>query len=270
VEEAEHWLKTEFIGAPLYHTIAEIAENHSGLMTFDGTFDYTFDRTIPPSNILIAAERVICLYAYYTAIPFVDLIQTPNGFAVVSNSNQAPASKERVERLLEFVMVRLTSALDFLLVFSYSYSTFRDLWKKETEAFNRHTEIVYWTTDELQRYANQKKLNFKDLISSHPQILHFQSQVAEYISMNYLKELIDKRRNAALSEEDRNVWLEVQQIIGLKLQKLDSYLLTEQLVNYLIAHPSDFPTYFDSPEYRLKMERYYKNRKNDPTFFFNG
>ena len=34
------------------------------------------------------------------AIPQLDLILTPNGFGIVSNQNIAPASKERIERLL--------------------------------------------------------------------------------------------------------------------------------------------------------------------------
>lgn len=34
------------------------------------------------------------------AVPQLDLVLTPNGFGVVSNTNIAPASKERVERLL--------------------------------------------------------------------------------------------------------------------------------------------------------------------------
>jgi len=270
LEEAEISLRTELIGAPLYYRIAQIAGGEPQAMIFDGVFDYTFDESIPPADILKAAQRVVCLKAYLSAIPFVDLIQTPNGFAVVNNSNQAPASRERVERLLESVSLRLTQALDFLILFAASYSVFRQLWQKETGLFNRHTEIVYWTTDELQKYSNQKRLRYSDLRSAHPLVLDLQSQTAQTVSNDYLNELIDKRRNAALNLQDRRVLERVKQIVGLKLQKIDSYPLTEQLANYLAARPSDFSTYFASQEYRLKIKRPYENKKSDPTFFFNG
>ena len=48
-----------------------------------------------------AAEAFVCYSASYEAIPALDLIATPNGFAVVSNQNLAPASKERVAALRE-------------------------------------------------------------------------------------------------------------------------------------------------------------------------
>lgn len=38
--------------------------------------------------------------AFHNAIPSLDLVLTPNGFGIVSNTNVVPASKERIERLL--------------------------------------------------------------------------------------------------------------------------------------------------------------------------
>ena len=45
-------------------------------------------------RIIVASEAML------HAIPQLDLILTPNGFGIVSNQNIAPASKERIERLL--------------------------------------------------------------------------------------------------------------------------------------------------------------------------
>jgi hypothetical protein len=39
-------------------------------------------------------QAAVCLKACGAGIPFPDPVQTPNGFAVVGNSNQAPAGKE--------------------------------------------------------------------------------------------------------------------------------------------------------------------------------
>ena len=43
---------------------------------------------------------IIACEAFRRSVPSLDLILTPNGFGIVSNSNIAPASKERVERLI--------------------------------------------------------------------------------------------------------------------------------------------------------------------------
>jgi hypothetical protein len=290
--DAELWLRNEILGAPLYYAILTISLTPPGEAVFDGTFDYTFDETIPPSDILKATEEVICLKAYLSGIPFLDLIQTSNGFAVVSNSNQAPASKERVERLLEFVKRRLTDALDFLFEFAFSYSTFRDLWKQAGEVFRRHTEIVFLTTGELKRYSANQSATFMDLLTLHPVILSIQADIAGYFSTAYMEELIEKRRNAGLSAFDIRILRSVQILAGLKLQRsgvllieqeinrveisqkkfaensADFHPLIEQEVNYMTDHPAGYPTYMASAEYRLKVSRKYENEKEHATYMF--
>ncbi|MDR1339257.1 MAG: hypothetical protein LBK58_04295, partial [Prevotellaceae bacterium] len=258
------------LGVPLYYAILAISQNPPEDSVFDGTFDYTFDETIPPADILKAAEPVICLKAYLSGIPFLDVVQTPNGFAVVNNTNHAPASKERVERLLEFVKRRLTAALDFLIEFAFSYSIFRGLWKQEEELFNRHTEIVYLTTNELRRYSANQSATCMDLFTIHPVVLSLQSEIAGYFSAAYLDELIEKRRNVKLSVFDSHVFRAIQTIAGLKLQKASFYHLVESEVNYMIGHPDEYPAYMASAEYKLKMSQKYENRQRHATFFFGG
>lgn len=43
---------------------------------------------------------IIACEAFRRSVPSLDLILTPNGFGIVSNNNVAPASKERIERLV--------------------------------------------------------------------------------------------------------------------------------------------------------------------------
>jgi len=267
LEEAEIWLKTEVLGYPLYYYIDGISGNIPE-STFDGTFDYIFDESIPPSDVVRAAEVVICLKAYLSAIPFVDLIQTPNGFAVVSNSNQAPASKERVERLIEFVKFRLSDNLDFLITFIFSYSSFRELWKKH-ELFERYTEIVYLTGKELMKFANTK-VTFETLDSTRTLILQLQDDLSKYISPEYMKALFKKFRNCDMSAWDKNVRLKLQVLVGLMLQKQETYPMIEKLVNFMVKNIDKFPDFETSQTYKLKLEPKYKNRKSDTIFFFGG
>lgn len=79
LEVAEAWLTTTFLSE------AVLAE----LPTRDAT-----------NKLLHYARMAVVAEAMLHAVPQLDLVLTPNGFGVVSNTNIAPASKERVERLL--------------------------------------------------------------------------------------------------------------------------------------------------------------------------
>ena len=79
LEVAEAWLTTTFLSE------AVLTE----LPTRDAN-----------NKLLHYARMAVVAEAMLHAVPQLDLVFTPNGFGVVSNTNIAPASKERVERLL--------------------------------------------------------------------------------------------------------------------------------------------------------------------------
>ncbi|MGN1239308.1 MAG: DUF6712 family protein [Paludibacteraceae bacterium] len=61
------------------------------------------------------ACRVLATDAFLRAVPSLDLVLTPNGFGVVSNNTIAPASKDRVDRLLTSLENSRDFAIDQLL-----------------------------------------------------------------------------------------------------------------------------------------------------------
>ena len=79
LEVAEAWLTTTFLSEAV---LAELPQE-----------DVT-------NKLLHYARMAVVAEAMLHAVPQLDLVLTPNGFGVVSNTNIAPASKERVERLL--------------------------------------------------------------------------------------------------------------------------------------------------------------------------
>ena len=79
IEEAELWAAESFTGETLFNEIAKE----------------------PEGNVLRRMMAIIvCNHAFMQDIPSLDLVLTPNGFGIVSNANIAPASKDRVERLI--------------------------------------------------------------------------------------------------------------------------------------------------------------------------
>ena len=79
IDLAEHW----------------VIETFTSIKTFGAIQGYVDSN---PTKIITA--KLIASEALRRAIPSLDLVLTPNGFGVVSNQNVAPASKERVDRLI--------------------------------------------------------------------------------------------------------------------------------------------------------------------------
>lgn len=81
LEVAEAWLMTMFLSEAVLTELLSVSENAN-------------------NKLLHYARMAVVAEAMLHAVPQLDLVLTPNGFGVVSNTNIAPASKERVERLL--------------------------------------------------------------------------------------------------------------------------------------------------------------------------
>ena len=81
LEVAEAWLTTTFLSEAVLTELLSVSDNAN-------------------NKLLYYARMAVVAEAMLHAVPQLDLVLTPNGFGVVSNTNIAPASKERVERLL--------------------------------------------------------------------------------------------------------------------------------------------------------------------------
>ena len=64
------------------------------------------------------------------AVPSLDLVLTPNGFGIVSNQNVAPASRERVSRLIASLETSRDNAIEQLVTYLFRWAEWRDgvLW----------------------------------------------------------------------------------------------------------------------------------------------
>ena len=83
-----------------------------------------------PDTLDAHAEDLLCAYvcikAAYEVLPQLDLVLTENGFAVVSNTNLAPASRDRVASLQERLRKDKSVAYDKLLMALMDIPTWKD------------------------------------------------------------------------------------------------------------------------------------------------
>lgn len=223
-------------------------------------------------------NSIIALKAYSGAIPFLDVVQTNNGFAVVNNANQAPASRERVDKLLDWVNERLYFHVDMLIELVAASTQMIAEWRK-FHRFNYFTELLFWTGNEFADYSGnyestyrqKRTYPFVDLHKMHVAIKGFQDEeISSFISADHLQELIDKKREQTLHADEEKLFRRLKIILGLYIQKND-FKAREQLkevVNCMMLKPDQYPTYFNSKEYRLKIAARYENKQEDPTYFF--
>lgn len=71
------------------------------------------------------AVHIVLLKAFADAIPSLDLVVTPTGFGVVNTETIAPASKERIERLIVSLRNGADGELEILLEFCHQYPEWR-------------------------------------------------------------------------------------------------------------------------------------------------
>lgn len=161
-------------------------------------------------------KRVLCQAAFLDAIPILDLQLSEAGFVVQSNQAVSPASKERVEKLKEGTAQRKSKALDILTRFLMDNSRSDDsLYKnwRATRQFEYLSCGIIFGVDEYKRnFATVKSFQevvmtwdgYYKMIPKMKIVLH--GVVAEYLSEDYVKELLEKKRDAeVLAPVEREV-----------------------------------------------------------------
>jgi len=215
-----------------------------------------------------ALRDLIAFTAYKNAIPFVDLIQTNNGFAVVSNNNQAPASKERVERLIAQCSNIIDITTDKFITQVVGFADALTEWTK-AGCFPGLTNCLFLTGYDYGQYGKStKRSNF---LAEKGLLITAQNTVlAPLISKDYLNALIVKVRAKSMGEKDLPALDFCKQILSRYVANDHDNvkLLNDQLANLLESDLVGYKTYADSKEYALKTGANYQNKKSDSTFFF--
>lgn len=101
-------LTAELIASVLPNTLVSVDEETPlaeklmpyYIRSYDLLRDNLFSYEEPSPELAEKLSRVAVLHAFIKAVPALDIVATPTGFAVVSSDGLVPASKERVERLI--------------------------------------------------------------------------------------------------------------------------------------------------------------------------
>ena len=249
---AEEWVAHTFTSQATFSTIAGYAD----------------------ANIIktYAAKVVVC-EAFKNAVPSLDLILTPNGFGIVSNSNVAPASKERVYRLVASLEAERDNAIRLLL----SSLPGEPSWMTSTQC--EYFSATMFPNLDICDYlgvAHQQWLKFQEL---RPALL----EIEQHIATQFLgQEQLDVFRKEAMSPSSTSSLMKtvIRSLQAAEVQMLKASLSPTapsacippsalvSIVNCIRTHPTEFPQWHASPIAELYKPGIYENKKNDKGYWF--
>lgn len=208
------------------------------------------------SKLLIMCERIISLSAFLSAIPELDLVLTQSGFAVHSSEKMSPASRQRVDALIQSVNSRLDKATDTLIDYLITTPMYDDIWRS-TEQFDKITAGLISTYSEFKKYALYTPacaLNYPKSYNEFKQHyagmkISLDTSVASRISQAYTTELLDKYRDRVqLNSNDKKVLEYVRHAVASEVVG-DHYTVFNMLneaVSFMKKNPGQFLTFFSS------------------------
>ena len=243
IDLAENWAVNSFTGEVLFSGICSRSADD-------------------PLRILSA--KLIVTEALRRAIPSLDVVLTPNGFGVVSNQNIAPASKERVDRLIGSLadyrdecianllpaLVGATQWLTSSQAAFFGETLFPDL---------AITDQVKGTGSKWERY-----------LALRPKILDIEASLAEEF---FSPELMVRLRNEVLRKtHTADIARVINAIRGQVVDLLNGGSIRMRdmidVVNHIRRYPNLFPEWHASETAKLFAPPIFKNKKESRGYFF--
>ena len=243
IDLAENWVIETFTSSKTFNTICGYVEDN-------------------PIRIITA--KLVASEALRRAIPSLDLVLTPNGFGVVSNQNIAPASKERVDRLIGSLADYRDDCIANLLPALVGASQW--LASSQASFFSETlfpdlaiTEQVKGTGSKWERY-----------LSLRPKILDIEASLAEEF---FSPELMARLRNEVLRRtHSADLARVINAIRGQVVDLLNGGSIRMRdmidVVNHIRCNPDLFPEWHDSETAKLYAPPIFKNKKEAKGYFF--
>lgn len=243
VSSAEQWIITTFTSMEVMRQIC---------LLDDGT------------PIKVTVERAVVCEAMRTAIPSLDIVLTPNGFGVVSNQNIAPASKERVERLIASLTQQRDELLDSLLSELQGFQGW-----KETKQYQFFAATLFPTL-ELSALCGFKSERWEKYLELRLRAIEAEESLAEeYFSQELMKEF----RIAVIGGEIPNEFATVirgvrAQVVAMIGGEPISTRRMVDLVNFIRCRPESFSAWHNSITAEIFTPPVFKNKKKSGGYFF--
>ncbi len=273
METADMMLRTSLLGEELYQALHE-AFSPAGL---DGEHDVSplspstdFRRPATIEMIASSAQCYIINQAMVLAIPQIDLVLTSSGFGVVSSSQIAPASRERVENLRRSCLGLALHWRDKLLL-QLLGNAFTQPLAIASHEFVSATSSLFWTDEDLKKFVdiNDESMN---IWRFRPRISEAEMVVARHISRQQLDALFAKMRQSDLTSAQLDVITQLRNVVAALVNlppgapKALALRYFRTIYEVMEDNPDDFAEYHASSIYAGRHAPIYENKAQDPLF----
>lgn len=241
---AENWVRSTFTSDKTFNTIV----------------GYTADNPIR-ENLC----RLVVAEALRTAIPSLDLVFTPNGFAVTQTSNLTPASKQRVDRLIGSMLTLRDDCIARLLPELVGASQ----WLKSSQA-QFFGATLFADLSVVDALANVQGSKWDKYLELRPQIIDLEASLAEeWLSPELMSALRSENLCGNLTEQRKLIVEQVKaQVVGCLRGGAFNGRRLADVVNFIRLHPDDFPEWHGSVTAALFAPPVFRNKKNSGGYFF--
>lgn len=202
------------------------------------------------------AKIIVANEGFRKAIPSLDLILTENGFGIVSDNNVAPASRDRVNALLDGLQATVDEAIEAL----------------DTILNGAVLGGTVFKGYEAQRQQEVAKDFFARWRADKPKIIAKEDSIAErVISQEVLQRLRNVAYNGSSAIEEIILQIKVQHlVIGKLTGKMADFAIkatVREMVDLIRKHPDTFPNWENSEAAKYWADYTYKNDKNSGGFW---
>lgn len=225
----------------------------------------------PYAPLLTALAAVAVHRALADAIPSLDLVQTVNGFAVVSNQNLAPASRDRVDRLIAAHRSQCDTAINTLMPLLAAIPEWRDTPPCD---FFRATLFLPKHIISLSPARAPHSTLWDKYLELRPKIINAEATLAaRFISHELMQRLRDETLGIStlsqLSTLDARLCEALRSHIAdlINDRPLRDTALRD-IVDYIRRHPDTFPEWHRSDTARLFSPPVFRNSKESPGYWF--
>ena len=249
LQNAELWAEQHITSATVLSAIMENEEDESSL---------------------VLCRQMVVAGAMMDAIPSLDVVLTPNGFGIVSNSNIAPASKERVRSLIDSMETIRDNAIEALLPFLMKREDWRDT---EQGHFFQGT---FFPNIDLTTLCGYTSHRWKQYLGLRHRTQQLEEQLAaEYISSEQLDVLHEMNLKGSVSTIQKRIIDKLRQVIVALLTENNAYAARHaphralpDIVQMMRSHPEEFPQWHSSHVAKLFSPPIFENKKENKGYWF--
>ena len=241
---AEDWVKTTFTSESTFNTICGYTDSN-------------------PLKVL--TSRLVVADALRRAIPSLDIVLSPNGFAVVNTSNLAPASKPRVDRLIGSMLSHRDDCIAALLPGLVGASKW--LTSSQADFFGATLFPDLRIVDAVGGATGSKWDRYLEL---RPQVIDLEASLAEeWLSPELMAALLSETLRVDLPKKRHEIVRQVKaQVVGyLRGGSFNSRRLAD-IVNYIRQNAESFEEWHKSETAKLFAPPVFRNERKAYGYFF--